>query len=319
MGDSAVEIHTGGGEETPPGTGRIFLGAGGDLFSDIGKSFSQVKDILSSLTELAGGETTRQGVQGKFAGFETFTERIESATSSMETKLPETWDNLDRRLNATQTMFEDLKAKTEKMKPDLEQSLQKAEHSIQELRRDTGEEVQAARKKIATFRESALEKIAAWQKLSSSCRESIPAQVKSGRDWTDRFAPTAAKLDNLLSNADEQLNQGGESTRTMLKDLGGFAVNFEETTFRIKRWPGSFSHQPEKDLAEAHDLVWRRELACRQYVELRAELERAWNELKNSDKADRERLEWVEQILREADNAFEPGTFFEKGQNKRSK
>lgn len=302
MGDSAVEIRTGAGQEAARTHGQYLLGIGGDMYTDLGNSIGQVKDILASMSEMIGGDDWRTNIKAQVANFEAFSTRIESLSASMAEKLPETWGSMDRRLTEGRQTLNDIEAKAAKMKPELDQSMAKAEDSIREVRKNAGEAIQEAQTKVRDCRKGALEQIKKWRELTGEYRESVPAQIKSGRDWTDRFLPTASRLENMFARADDQLNKGIESTRTTLREYTDMASTFEESTYQLAKRPWSFAHKPPEEEARRNQTLYRYELARRHYQELRSELELARRSLGSADQA---RAERAGQLIREADSALD--------------
>ena len=56
FGDAAVEIVSGHGSVYSGGSRQLLLGAAGDFFSNLARSMSEVKDILSNVTDVVGTE-----------------------------------------------------------------------------------------------------------------------------------------------------------------------------------------------------------------------------------------------------------------------
>jgi len=319
MGDSAVEIRTGSGAPVAVGRDgisphegrgdRIFLGLGGDMYTDLGKSIAQVKDILASMADIVGGEKERATIRGQVQAFESYTGRIESAAGSIETKLAQTWDNLDARLDDGGKTLGDVEAKLKDLRPKVDSALESANKSILEARESLTKSVDSAREKVRSLRKDAADRLGEWRTQAAEYKDSIPPKIRSAREWSERFILTADKIDNFLTRADDQLDKGIASTRATLAGYVVSASELEEKTYRLKRWPSSFARKPGEEAAqqEKENRVWRRDLARRQYVELRAELERLRQGLLPSatQASDRERLARVEQIIREADEQLE--------------
>ena len=59
FGDTAVEIISGNGSVNPGSSRQLLLGTSGDFFSNLAKSMSEVKEILSSVTDVVGTEERR--------------------------------------------------------------------------------------------------------------------------------------------------------------------------------------------------------------------------------------------------------------------
>jgi ABC-type transporter Mla subunit MlaD len=304
IGDSFLEIRTGAGPALSPAHDKYILGVGGDMYTDLGASISQVKDILQSMAEMVGGDAGRKTIQEQLSSFENFTGRMESMSDSMVTKLPGMWDDIDGRLDNAGKMMADVEVRVEKMKPELIENLDSATKAIAELQERTGTSVTDAYHRIANYRKDINEGLAEWKKLAADYRETIPDQVHAAREWSDRFAPTADKIDMFFMRADEQLNKGVDSTRAGLKELADTASSLEEVTYRLKRWPWDMSGRSEENVLRQQMAEWQKDLAKRQYQELRNELDRVKQSLSNSDA----RVGRIDQLIRESDTFFDVST-----------
>ena len=307
MGDTSIEINSGAGPVLPPKYENYLLGTGGDMYTDLGKSIEQVKDILESMAEMVGGDSNRKTIQEQLAAFENFTGNMESASDSMLTKLPGMWDDIDNRFKSAGETMTDIEKKIEKMKPELIENLSSAEKSIAELRERTATSVTDVHKRIATYRKDLNEGLAEWKKLAADYRESIPEQVHQAREWSDRFSPTVDKIDMFFTRADDSLNKGADSTLSSLRDLGERAGSLEQMTYRMKRWPWKISGGKDENEARMEMAEYQQDLAKKHYEELRAELERVRTGLGGADSGDRARAGRIEELIRESNLFFEVG------------
>lgn len=307
MGDSAVEIRTGCGAPVAPGQARLFLGVGGDMYTDLGKSITQVKDILASMAELVGGETERAAIRDQLFSFEGYTRRIESAAGSIDTKLEETWDNMDRRLDEAGKTAAEVEGKVKEIQPKLDSALESARKTIGESREELAKSAGTLREKVQTWRKEAGEALGEWRTRAAEYKESVPAKLHSAREWAERFVPTVDKIDRFCTRADDQLNKGTASTRATLASYVVTGGSLEESTYRLKRWPWSYAKKPDRETGEQRDLLWRRDLARRQYLELRGEMELLRQGLNVSEASDRTRLTRIAEILGETDTQLDAG------------
>lgn len=308
LGDSAVEIRTGCARAVAPSSDKVILGISGDIYTDLGKSIAQVKDILGSMAEIVGGETNREALRGQLHRFTDYTERIEGVAGNMQERLPERWDGIDERLDDFGKTAGELAEKVAKTEPQVKEGLEKAQKTIADSRQEFTKSASELLDKVRSYRKSANESLQEWRKLAAEYRESVPERVRSAREWAGKLAPAVDRLDAALSNADQQLNKGVATTKAM---LGGYivtAANFEETTYRLGHWPWSFAKKPgagEEDVALGRDGQWRKELAQRHYQELRAELGRLYEELANAPQVDKARTARIQELLRESDRQLQ--------------
>ncbi|MFH0938533.1 MAG: hypothetical protein V1899_04525 [Planctomycetota bacterium] len=307
LGDSAVEVCTGSGTLIQAAHEQCFIGVSGDMYTDLGKSISQVKDILASMAETVGGNAQRQTIQEQLANFDKFTVRIDTTSGSLSEKLPQIWDRLDQRLGNAQATLTDIETKVVKLQPDIDQTLTNAQQSITDIQKDTDQSARELQEKVERYRQSAQTTIADWQKIMADYKDSLPAQIKAARELTDNFGPMLNKLDMALTRADDQLNKGIDSTRATLNEYIVIAGNLEETTYRLKRWPWSYAQQPDANILQVYDTQWRHDLARRQYLELRAELDRTRLSISQASAADRSHVARIEQLLRESETTFDVG------------
>lgn len=305
MGDSAVDIRTGNAQAVPPGYERAFLGISGDMYTDLGKSISQVKDILASMAEIVGGEGTRDSIRGQLDNFDGFTGRIENVSGSVQTRMPAMWNDIDERLARAKSSLSEVETKLEKMKPKIDEAMASAHKAVVETRDSLAKSIADAHEKVKSMRVEADGIQGEWRKAAAEYRDSIPEQIHKGREWAEKFGPTADKIDSTLTRADDQLNKGIESTRAMLGEYIVKATEFEATTYRLKKWPHSFANTPTEEQAGQQEAAWRRDLARRQYLELRGEVDRVRESLTDVKASDHPRVSRIGQLIRESDAAYE--------------
>jgi ABC-type transporter Mla subunit MlaD len=302
--DSYVCMRTGCGQPLSPNDKKYLLGITGDMYTDLGKSLSQVKDILASLAEIAGGEDTRQTIRGQLGNFEGFTERFEKTTASIQEALPDTWDEIDGRLEKFKGNAKDVEGKLAGMSPAAGDAMDAAQRAILDTRESAATSIDEMREKVAGFRGEAGKLKEQWRKTAADYVDTLPSQLQKAREWPERFTPTIDRIDNFLTRADDQLEKGIDSTRALLHDYTVQATSFEQTTYRLKRWPWSFANKPDEEALAAQDALWRRDLAKRQYVELRGELERLQQNLQSAAPAEQARIARMSELLKDSDRAF---------------
>jgi ABC-type transporter Mla subunit MlaD len=304
MGDSSVDIRAGNGQAIPPMYDRAFLGISGDMYTDLGKSISQVKDILASMAEIVGGEGTRDQLRSQVDNFDHFTARLENVSDSVQTKMPPMWNDIDDRFERAKGTLTDVEKKLEKMKPKLEDAMVSAQKAVVETRDGFAKSIAEAHEKVKSMRAEVKESQEEWRKVAAEYKDSIPEQIHNGRDWTEKFGPTVEKINSTLTRADDQLNKGIESTRAILGEYIDKANEFEATTYRLKKYPSSFANEPTDEQAEQQLAVWKRDLARRQFQELRNELDRIREGLTNVQASDHPRVSRIAQLISESDAAF---------------
>jgi len=304
MGDAAVDIRTGKGSIVPLANDRLFLGISGDMYTDLGKSISQVKDILASMSEIVGGADTRQAIQGQVKDFNDFTARLENESTAMHEKMPVLWAGIDKQLDGAKVTMSDVEAKLAKLQPRLNEALLSTQKAMVETKDGFAKSFSELHEKIKGVRAEVNETTTGWRKSTAHYRGSIPQQIEQARGWSERFLPVADKIDGVFTRADDQLGKGVESTRSMLAGYIDQATNFEEKTFRLKRWPGTFANAPTDDDAQLQNETWRKELGRRQFDELRGEMT-SLRQMLGAAGADRARTQRVEQILRETESLLD--------------
>jgi ABC-type transporter Mla subunit MlaD len=307
MGDSSVEIRSGTGKAIPPSYKNFIVGVGGDMYTDLGKSLSQVKDILASMAEMAGGDATKRNIQGQLNNFDLFTSNFDEMSAAMVEKLPQTWDSIDTRMVTTKYSLQSFEEQIKSLKPKMDDSLGRAEKAIADLRKNAVESLKGGHDSIVDYRKNALDNIKEFKTSVAEYKDTIPQQIHDAREWSDRFQPTVEKIDNLCSRADDQLDKGIDSLRETLRGYLMTGTELEGATYKIKTWPSSFSHPPDTDEKALYfEVMWQRELARRHYREIRKVLDETRRSLNASGAADQSRLSHIDQILRDSDADFPP-------------
>jgi ABC-type transporter Mla subunit MlaD len=302
MGDSSVEIRTGIGKAIVPSQRNVFVGVGGDMYTDLGKSLSQVKDILGSMAEMVGGDAAKHGIQMQLVNFDGFTSHLEDVAGSMLDRMPKTWDGANTRIDKSKTALLEFEAKIRELKPKIDDSLERAAKTIAGMRQSAVKSLDDAQLSITSYRKDALDSTRELRKTAADYKESIPRQIHDARAWSDRMGPTVAKIDNFCSRADDQLDKGIDSLKTAFRGYLATAVELEHTAYNVKTWPWLLSKAPDTEEKQLYfDTAWRHDLLRRHYRELRAELLRTRESLRSSGATDQSRIAHIDQILRESD------------------
>ena len=306
MGDSFVELRTGNGTTLAQlAAPKVFIGIQGDVYSDLGKSLGQVKDILGSMAELVGGDPGKSSIRGQIVNFEQFTRKLDDFLEPICTKLPETWETADKQIEHNREVLNDVERKVLALEPKIQEATDSVQKSILEMQANTGKSIEHGRERVASIRKEALDGLKEAKRLTSKYKESVPAQIKSAHEQFDRFEPWGRKLESILSRTREDLDKGGESTRSAMKGYLEMGENLEAMMFRFKTWPGSFANTPEPEVLASRELVWRTDRAHREYAELRDELERVRRSISPTESTDKARLQRIDEIMRDSDSFLE--------------
>ena len=301
MGESAVEIKTGNSQVIPRNYDKVFVGLPGNMYTDLGVSISQVKDILESMAEMAGGDSGNNAIQGQLDNFQLFTERIDGVTLSMGGKLPALWDSVDARIDRSKKTFDDIDARIMAMQPKWEDALGSAQKSISGTRESAVKLIEQATENVQSYHVKAGDVAREWRQKISEYKQTLCGQISDARTWSERLLPAMDKVETLLARLDAQLNTGIETTRATLGEYVSMAMNLEEMSYRLKTSPASVAKSPEGDAAAFQNMAWRRNLARHHYLELRNELERVRLSLSAADASDKTRLARIEQLIRDTD------------------
>jgi ABC-type transporter Mla subunit MlaD len=91
MGDTFVDVTSGPGRGKPlaPGDDLLLLGLCGDFFSELAMSMNEVKEVLSSVTEVVGAQE-RAAFQRGAGRLTVILERADALSDRAEQRLPET-------------------------------------------------------------------------------------------------------------------------------------------------------------------------------------------------------------------------------------
>jgi hypothetical protein len=295
-GDRALAIRSGSGAAVPDGYDTFFLGNSGDIYTDLGKSVEQVRDILNSMAEAVGGDSGPAAIQGQLANFDLFTRRIEETVGGLETEIPETWDAIEARLDAGAKQMDGVGAKLKNIEPDLQKVLNDADKTMADLRGDVDRSLTPVVEQIKEGRKSAKETLTTAAASIAEAREKFPAQIRDARTFVEGLTPSVNKIENAMESAALMLDESSDSTRSVLGGAIAKAQSLEELSFRLKTKPHAVVTPLEGEEEKQLELRWKRALMERQYDELRGEIERM---RKDGAEGASLRLMKVEQVLKE--------------------
>ena len=170
---------------------------------------------LGSMAEMAGGDAAKHGVQADAA------HEFSTGSLSISKKFPGRWasgmaknlDNVNAHIDSSQAALVELETKVRELKPKINDSLARAEKAIGDMRQSTLKSLDEAQASVTAYRQDALASTKDLGKTIADYKESIPEQIHDARDWSDRFMPTVAKIDNFCSRADDQLDKGIENLK----------------------------------------------------------------------------------------------------------
>ena len=300
MGESFVEIISGGGQPVPPTSTRIAIGVSGDMYSDLAKSLDQVKGILSSVSEIMGGGQHAPMAQ-RVLNFDKFTERLDQLASTLAHDLPKTWDGLDAKMDESRDRIHTLGKALHEMKPELVGVFQNTAKSLEDWRGKLSSMVEGGRKQVRELREALGKDLRSLGDLAKEQKGKIPLVVRDARVWTEQVAGRVETIDRLMTESDRTLREGFESARQSFKGFRELADAFEEKTWYLANHPWSLMQTPERLEGQQLDAEWRKNLLARHYHELRGELDSARTKIQVQDTSDRARLARIGQIMQEID------------------
>ncbi|MCW8131281.1 MAG: hypothetical protein KIS92_13110 [Planctomycetota bacterium] len=300
MGEAVVEIVSGTGEPVPPESPRVLIGASGDMYSDLAKSLSQVKDIVGSMSEMVGGGDASPMAQ-KIANFETFTGRIDDLSQGLDKSLPSIWDNLDRRLNDGGERIKSIEKAIVTMRPDLVKALENAEKSLNDMRGQLKTMSDEAHGRIAETKQQVKDQIAEVAPLVKEYKEKLPLKIREAREWTVSINGRVTMVENWMTESDRYMRESFASARTTFQGLRGTADALEEKTWYLANYPWAMTAPMDPNEGMGLDLAWRKALLARHYRELRNELVAIQASIGSSDPSDRARLARVSQVVQEMD------------------
>ncbi len=299
LGDTSVEIISGTGKPVDPQKNRLALGVSGDFFTNLGKSVEQVKEILSSVSDVVGAEE-RQSVRAALNRFDSITEKVESIVELANKRLPATWDRVDDLAVSAKKDLEAIGDTVKELKPRISNTLQSAEDAVKDLQKRIGALADEARQAVEHVTKQIKPIMADIHYITDNSKDDFPLLIKNAKELAARLKTSADKLDGVLDTGNRLLGESYPDLRRLILALRMGSENFEEATNLIKRKPWLVLNKPAKetDFVEAQKSIRELELAMRRFRELSTELQAIRrNKDKKATKAEVDRLDFIIQEL----------------------
>ena len=295
MGDTSIEIISGVGEFVSEN--KLVLGRSGDFFTNLARSVEQVKEILSSVSDVVGIDE-RESVRHALRRLDTITAQVDKIVNIAVERLPRTWDRVDYLANSAQTNFDKIGDAVEQVQPEVRQTLRAATDAVKDLQQRVGALADTARDAVTDVRTDIKPVFADLKTIAEKSRDDVPALVKNAKDLTARFQTSAAKLDKVLNTGSDMLRETYPDIRRLVLALRYGAENFEEGTNLLKRKPWLIYNPAKEDpaVANAQRAIRDLEIATKRFAELSTELEAV---KRNLAKTPGEKLERINFIIQE--------------------
>jgi hypothetical protein len=300
MGDSAVEIVSGSGPPLKPGQPQLYLGISGDMYGNLAKSMEQMRDILSSISEMIGGGESSTMAE-RVGNFDQFTDRLDSLARTFEEKLPKSWDSIEERLGRAKERSAAMARRVSERGSEWSKALTDAQGEMEKWRAEAASSIKSPREKIADWKGRARKEL---ESLAAQVREQkapLPMNIRKAREWTENITDRVTSIDRQMTHFDRELTQGTESVRQMLQALRELAENVEERLWYLANYPWTVASPPRGLEGLALHGEWRKALMTRHYRELRDELARARKEYQPRDASDQARVNRIDRALTEMD------------------
>ncbi|MEI6231413.1 MAG: MlaD family protein [Planctomycetota bacterium] len=295
MGDTTVEIASGSGK--PLLDSRTALGRSGDFYTNLARSVEQVKDILSSVSDVVGKDE-QESLRKALRRFDTITERLEKIVKIADDRLPKTWDRVDKLADGAEANFNRIGAAVEGVKPHVDKTLDAVTAAVEDLQKKVGGLADEARVAVTEIKTDVKPVFQDMQYIMNKTKDDIPAMVKNAKDLTARFQTSAGKIDTVLETADRMLQESYPDVRRLVLALRLGAENFEEGTNVLKRKPWLIYNPAKEDPVviaaqkNARDL----EVATKRFSDLSVELQAV---RRNMDRSPKEKLDRIDYIIQE--------------------
>lgn len=295
MGDTSVEIVSGNGEKLAEN--RIVLGRSGDFFTNLARSVEQVKEILSSVSEVVGTDE-RESLRKALRRFDTITERLEKIVKVADERLPKTWDRVDKLADGAQANFNKIGDAVLGVQPKVNTTLETVTDAVKDLRDKVGKLATDASDAVKEIKTDVKPVFQDLQYITSKSKDDIPLMIKNAKDLAARFQTSAGKLDTVLASGDRMLQESYPDVRRLVLALRLGAENFEEATNLLKRKPWLIYNPAKEDpvVNNAQKTARDLEVATRRFAELSVELQAV---RRNLDRTPKEKLDRIDFILQE--------------------
>ncbi|HLX62028.1 MAG TPA: MlaD family protein [Planctomycetota bacterium] len=295
MGDTSVEIASGSGE--PLAENRMVLGRSGDFFTNLARSVEQVKEILSSVSDVVGKDE-RESVRKALRRFDTITERLEKIVTVVDDRLPKTWDRVDKLADGAQSNFTRIGDAVVGVEPDVKKTLHAATDAVTDLRDRVGKLADEAKDAVREIKNDVKPVFQDLTYITSKSKDDVPAMVKNARDLAARFQGSAGELDKVLAAGERMIQESYPDVRRLVLALRLGAENFEEGTNLLKRKPWLIYNPAKEDptVVAAQKNARDLEIATKRFNELSTELQAV---RRNMDRTPKEKLDRIDYIVQE--------------------
>ncbi|MCY3023680.1 MAG: MlaD family protein [Planctomycetota bacterium] len=251
LGDTAVEIISGSGAVNLPGEPRLLLGTSGDFFSNLAKSMGEVKDILSSVTDVVGAPERRSFERAQ-ARFGAINERVEQITGLAKRRSEPTMKRFDALSTEMKQRVTEAGDFPEKIRPEMQKTFDNIRAGFTDMQNrveGVQTEAKAASKDLSADMKAIRENVNAitaqvkpgFEQMRTSLRSAydrmggLSQRIDSARDtagslWSESepdFARTTTALKNSLANLSDTERAANENKDLMIsnRDAGEYEYN----------------------------------------------------------------------------------------------
>ncbi|MFH0937903.1 MAG: MlaD family protein [Planctomycetota bacterium] len=297
MGNTSVEITSGNGDPLNSQNSCLLLGRSGDFFTNLAKSVEQVKEILSSVSDVVG-QQERESVRRALQRFDSITARIETIVKLADARLPATWDRVDTLADSAKKNFDRIGETVATVQPQITKTLGLADEAIKDLQERIGKLADEAKTAVMEIKGQVKPVLSDLQQVTSKSKDDFPVLVKNARDLATRLQESAGKLDGVLATSNRLLNESYPDLRRLILSFRMGAENFEEMTNLLKRKPWLIYNKATEDVAynNAQKMTRDLDIATKRFAELSTELQAV---RRNLDKTPQERLERIDFMIQE--------------------
>lgn len=309
MGESAIEIVSGVGTPVDMEHPRFILGASGDMFANLDKSVKQVKDIMTGMSEMVGGEgdVKDSPLAKRLNNFSQFTARVDEMTENFEQTITRTWDTLEKRADEGRERLEALKGSIKNMQPETQKMLEKAQQAILDARVQFLDSSNGGLASIRQMRASMHSDLETLGKTLTTYKKDLPTKVHDMRVFTEDVRERVEQIDRGMSEADATLTQGVQGIKQQLKGLQELADVLETKSWLLTNYPYAALSEPGRvDEGIFYDSEHKRALMARHFKELKSELAVVQSGSKAADTSDKSRLDRIAALAAELETYLAP-------------
>ncbi|HYF50449.1 MAG TPA: MlaD family protein [Planctomycetota bacterium] len=224
FGDTAVEIISGNGPINKD-KNRLLLGMSGDFFTNLARSMGDVKDILSSVTDVVGTDE-RKSFERSQERFAPMSEKLDAMAAMANRRSAETAKKLEKigdDVNATLTRTQEI---LQKMQPQAKETSERVREGFAKIQ-ERIDDVQTSANKA--FEEISADKNAIKKDVDAAIEQSKPnfEQMRSNiRGVYDVLGGLSLRLDGmrntggqLLAQSEPEMARTGVSLKRSLLNL----------------------------------------------------------------------------------------------------